>query len=168
LPKQVGEGQQGHGIGIAGAQGQLLAFQFGLVGVDEAIEQLGMGFLGQVGGKVAQDVATPVLMVDAGRLVAGDEQVKLTTGQPGEHTLLPVGIARPVGQEILGRVDDAARPGIGAHPVDILADVQGQVEDAVGIEAGDKGGELATPLLIELLLPLLLPVAKAFPLLLAL
>jgi hypothetical protein len=43
-------------------------------------------------------------------------------------------------------------PGIGSHPVDVLADVQGQVEDEIGIEAGDAGGEPSYPFILQILL----------------
>jgi len=65
-------------------------------------------------------------------------------------------------------VDDAPGAGVGAHPVDVLADVEGKEQNAIGIEAGDVGRELTPPPFTEVQLPFLLPIAKAIPFLLAL
>jgi len=93
LLKQAGDGEEGNGVGVAGTEGQLLALQLGLVGVDEAVEHAGLGALGEVGGEVGEDVVGPVLVVDAGGLVSGDDEIELVAGEVGEDRLLPIGVA---------------------------------------------------------------------------
>ena len=73
LLEQVLDGPQVERVILAQAQHQLLPFEFDLIGVEEALEQLGLRAFGEVGGEVLEDVAAPGFVVDAGRLMADDE-----------------------------------------------------------------------------------------------
>lgn len=129
--QEVSHGQQINLIVLASTLDELGAFELDLVGVEHAVDEAGIGIGFELRCEVGEDLACPGFVVDAGWFVAEDDEVEAAVVEKVVQLLAPEQVALMGRAEFLWLHDDALVGGIGAAPVDVFPNIEGQVYNTV-------------------------------------
>jgi hypothetical protein len=127
---QVKHGSQVAGIGLAMAEVSLLAGELDLIGVEEGVLHARRSLTGKVGSVVVHEGTSPGLVVDAGRFMAEEDQQRGVLGDQSIDHLNELDEASLGRGETVRLHQFQTRSQGGGRPVDILADVQEDDQDA--------------------------------------
>ena len=141
---EVEHGGQVSGVGFAMAEVSLLAGELDLVGVEEAVLEGGEGLSLDVCGIVVHQGACPGFVVDACWFVAEEDEGGGMFGDEVIGHVDELGEAGLGGGEAVRAYQFLAGGGASGGPVDVLADVQEDDEDAGWVQLGQalaEGGD---------------------------
>ncbi len=149
--EQVADRTQIEQIGLVEGERRLRAVEFDLIGVDEVVEEARRGPARQLLGVAKHQVARPTLVVDAGRLVAEHDQLRVMLRDQavqGAHIVL---IPRLEGGHFQRGQEQESRAGVEGRPVHVLANVQGGDEHLIGRNTRRKLAERLGPASLNVL-----------------